>query len=151
VRSTTIDALGEPLAREGTDRLPAVDHSWDAVLRRCPFLSSQAMVRRAVLASDRFRSDASPVEDWDLWLRLATRTGFGSCCETLVEWRRHEGNFSADQAKVRQGVLRMLTRLEKLEMSGPQRAAIRARVARVRQRIAILDRPLPLVTQPSPG
>ena len=150
VRSSTINAMGEPLDPEAADRLPAIEDTWEGVLRRCPFLSSQAMVRRSVLANDRFRSDASPVEDWDLWFRLAARTSFGACAQTLVEWRRHEGNFSGDQAKVRRGVLRMLTQLEQTELPGPRRAAIRARIARVRQRIARLDRSPQQVSQPSP-
>jgi glycosyltransferase involved in cell wall biosynthesis len=135
VGRSTIDAAGQPTTTPGVksqSHPPPSGDCWEALLHGCHVLSSQVMVRRTVLAADRFLGDASPIEDWDLWLRLAARTRFGTIADPLTEWRRHEHNFSRSQDLVRVGILRMLLRTEAQLPSGPRRTAVHTRAEEVR-------------------
>ncbi len=60
------------------------------------FTPSSALVRReAFLRTEGFDVNASPCEDWDLWLQLAAQKArFVSCPESLVLYRVHATNAS---------------------------------------------------------
>jgi glycosyltransferase involved in cell wall biosynthesis len=137
VGRSTIDAIGRPATTAMKQYVPISGYCWEALLRGCHILSSQVMVRRAVLGADRFLSEASPIEDWDLWLRLATRTPFGRIEHPLTEWRQHDQQASRSQDAVRAGILRMLLRTEAQLTLGAARDAVRVRIGEVR---ALMER-----------
>ncbi len=54
--------------------------------------TSSVLLRRDMLRGERFMTDMAAAEDWDLWLRLASRTRFGYVDEELTEYRFHDSN-----------------------------------------------------------
>jgi glycosyltransferase involved in cell wall biosynthesis len=63
-----------------------------------PIPTSSVVVRRAALeAAGGFESPVRVAEDWDLWLRLATRDEAFVCePQAVVRYRRHPGGLTAD-------------------------------------------------------
>lgn len=53
-----------------------------------------SMVRRSVLGTLRYESDYTPVEDYMLWMRLASQTVFHNLQEVLIDYRWHGNNTS---------------------------------------------------------
>ena len=55
------------------------------------------------------------MEDWDLWLRLAKRTGFAHSPKPLVCYRIHEHQITTDAMRLLAGSSRVLDRFEERE------------------------------------
>lgn len=128
------DDEGTASARSRTE--PLSGRCWHALLSRCNILTSQVMVRRETLGDLRFAPDTCPVEDWDLWLRLAERTSFGWIDDPLVERRIHDRNISKNHAAVVAGVVRMLTRAAARLEPGSLRAAVHDHLETIRTQYA---------------
>lgn len=60
-------------------------------------MSSTVLYRREPLAQERWNEE-SPLEDYDLYLRLSTRGHFAFDPRVLSAWRRHDANVSWNQA-----------------------------------------------------
>jgi glycosyltransferase involved in cell wall biosynthesis len=107
-----IDAQGHPLDRADSWRRTwtPTDEPLVTLVTDCSIMSSQVLVRRSTLAGDRFLPEATPVEDWDLWLRLAARTEIGCVAECLTDYRKHATNLSADRTRLAAAVVAMLDR-----------------------------------------
>jgi glycosyltransferase involved in cell wall biosynthesis len=69
------------------------------LLRRAPpFVHGSVLMRRAAyLEAGGYRDAFMVAEDYDLYLRLAERTGLANLPECLYAWRRHPGNSFARQ------------------------------------------------------
>jgi glycosyltransferase involved in cell wall biosynthesis len=77
--------------------------------------------RGVLLEAGGFDPSLSQCADWDLWIRLATRTTFAYVDEPQVAWRRHEGNMSRDVELLERDSVRVI---EKLATGGLRRAAL---------------------------
>lgn len=53
-----------------------------------------AMIRRSALGDVRYEADYTPVEDYMLWMRLASSTVFHNLQEVLLDYRWHGANTS---------------------------------------------------------
>lgn len=62
------------------------------LLSRNTITTSSVLLRRDILGGERFVTDLAAAEDWDLWLRLASRTRFGYVDEELTDYRFHDSN-----------------------------------------------------------
>lgn len=70
---------------------------WKQTLEQNTIASSSVMVRRCCLETVGVFSpsrDLYTVEDWDLWIRIATRYPFALIKEPLLSWRQHANNGS---------------------------------------------------------
>ena len=89
-----IDAAGHVTGRP--DNAPfSRDTQGDCVamlLSRNTITTSSVLLRRDSLRGERFMTDMAAAEDWDLWLRLASRTHFGYVDEELTDYRFHDSN-----------------------------------------------------------
>jgi glycosyltransferase involved in cell wall biosynthesis len=73
--------------------------------------TSTVMVRRqAVLEAGGFDESLAVAEDWDLWLRLASRWPFGAINETLMTYRKRPGSLQSDDVALAEGRLRVVQR-----------------------------------------
>jgi hypothetical protein len=52
------------------------------------------MLRKLTLDSLQFENEYVPVEDYDLWSRLLTKTSFYNIPESLLNYRQHSNNIS---------------------------------------------------------
>ncbi len=94
-----IDSDGTPNGR--VIRSDAEGDIWEYLVTRNPIAASGVMVRRAAFDDvgvfavnrDRFRID---VEDWEMWVRLASRWKAGLVPEVVIHHRRHDSNSSSD-------------------------------------------------------
>lgn len=66
------------------------------------------LIRRVALGDDPFQTDLIPCEDWDAWLTLAQQGEFHGVATPLAVYRRHEGNTSADPARMTRARLAVL-------------------------------------------
>lgn len=57
---------------------------------------STVIVRRAVLDTHRFRREFEPAEDYDLWVRLASKGSLAVLRDILISYRVHDQNTSRD-------------------------------------------------------
>ena len=73
--------------------------------------TSTVLVRRETLGADRFPVDLFAGEDWDLWLRLATRTRIGYLEERLTDYRVHDQNTTRSLDLVLNGRLAVTERV----------------------------------------
>lgn len=86
-----VDVAGRPLGYR------AYPCGHDAIVRRLPLASPLAMPtvvarREALVDAGGFDSRLDPVEDYDLWNRLALRgCRFANCPQALVRYRLHAG------------------------------------------------------------
>ncbi len=94
--------------------------------RVIPGGASTVLVRRETLQrSGLFDPLAEPLEDWDLWARIALRGGrFGYVHEPVAEYRMHRTNTVHDQRLMQAS---LLTVLEKLFAASETPASIKAR------------------------
>jgi glycosyltransferase involved in cell wall biosynthesis len=65
-----------------------------SLLFRNPLPTSTVMVRRAILADERFDPTLAIASDYDMWVRLADRAAIACLPDTLVHYRDHAGNLS---------------------------------------------------------
>ena len=73
--------------------------------------TSTVMVRRqAVLEVGGFDESLAVAEDWDLWLRLASRWPFGAINESLMIYRKRPGSLQSDDVDLAEGRLRVVQR-----------------------------------------
>ena len=118
-----IDEAGEPLGREV--RCPEYDRAgfFGQLLERNRIGStSAAMARKAALLEvGGFDEALAFNEEYDLWLRLATRGPLAYLDEVLVEYRLHPGNISRARDEQR--------RNEALALRKHSREAVRAALA----------------------
>ncbi|MGH2667330.1 glycosyltransferase family 2 protein [Flavobacterium sp.] len=63
-------------------------------LYSCAIGNSTVMLRKENLGSLRFENEYVPVEDYDLWSRLLTKTKFHNIQESLINYRLHPNNIS---------------------------------------------------------
>jgi hypothetical protein len=63
-------------------------------------VTASVVVRRDTLGDERFFTELRNAEDWDLWLRLASRTPFGYIAEPLVLYRVHAANKSGNEGRM---------------------------------------------------
>jgi glycosyltransferase involved in cell wall biosynthesis len=87
---------------------------------------SSVMVRMTLIDHESFAADLCGVEDWDMWLRLATRTRFVRIDEPLTDYRVHEFNFSSDQGTMSRATIRLMDRVLIRERERPARRAAMA-------------------------
>ena len=65
-----------------------------------PLAHPTAMLRRqAVLDAGLYRPQMGPVEDYDLWLRLAERADLANLPDVLLHYRLHTGQMTANRAE----------------------------------------------------
>ena len=77
------------------NRYPESDHEIKvAMMQGISMWHPAAMIRRSALGELRYEADFTPVEDYMLWMRLATRTAFHNLQEVLIDYRWHGGNTS---------------------------------------------------------
>lgn len=96
VGTNTDDIDEEGSVTECTDLHP-LDHATlvDALQDRSPICHPSVMMRSAVVrAAGAYRAAYQHCEDYDLWLRLSTRTKLGNLPERLLYYRRSSGQIS---------------------------------------------------------
>jgi glycosyltransferase involved in cell wall biosynthesis len=117
------------LHRPGTLRTGDV---FDALLKRNFVVNSSVLVRRATL-TEVGGLDEDPalksVEDYDLWLRIASTRKVHSFDDPLVDYRIHPGNESWDVEQTQRGLARCY---EKVLQAGHGRGRVAARMRRLR-------------------
>jgi GT2 family glycosyltransferase len=106
-RAQIIDASGaisEPLWQVGNEA--ERDHLWEA-LASVNFIRTTGcvLVRRTALESVGGWDESQRLEDWELWLRLAEKTGvsFVRVPEPLLQYRVHQTNLSHQEVDVYKG------------------------------------------------
>ena len=93
--------------------VPPESEFFRALIRRnFVALSTAVVTRRAFESVGGFCEDRSIWEDWDLWIRLATRWRFASCPDALTEYRMHDANASGDVQVLTDRALATLARLQ---------------------------------------
>lgn len=106
-----IDARSEPLPE--APHLPQIRGTGrDDFFRACFFPTSAALVRRARLDQvGAFDASLVPVEDWDLWLRMAIRgIEFNFVPAPLLRYRLHEQNSTNALERVETSARALLTK-----------------------------------------
>jgi glycosyltransferase involved in cell wall biosynthesis len=67
--------------------------------RNCILTPGQVLIRTAALrTAGPFDPQASPCDDWDMWLRLSQLGCIAYLGRVALGWRSHDGNTSADEA-----------------------------------------------------
>lgn len=92
------------------------------LLRANPFIPSAAIIRRDLLLSaGGFIEDRSIVEDWELWLRLATSIRVFGVPEAWIRYRVHDHSISASVWALGQRVVKMMRRtVGNLRLAAPR-------------------------------
>jgi glycosyltransferase involved in cell wall biosynthesis len=102
-----------------------------SVLTQSPYCHGSVMMRRTAFeAAGRYRTEAEPGEDFDLWARLAALGSFGAVVESLYAYRRHPDQISAFHETAQEASARRLRPyLDALPVPSVDRAALRADLA----------------------
>ncbi len=133
-------SLSEPIF---ADRAPRDGRIFGPLLSECFVHISTTLVRRAEFeAVGGFDETLSaPVEDYDLWLRLARRTGARMVREPLVSIRRHDGCISSTrELAVWRDTLLILGRTRRGGGLGVgERLRVRRSMARAHTRLSVLQ------------
>ena len=134
---------GEAVApRTIMDSCPSVGEvSLHALLsERCTVITSAVVARTAVIrAAGGFDESLWRGQDFDLWLRLAQRgTRIRYHTGALTYHRKHGENLSGDSLTQHRRVLGVLTRPCWQALTGAERDALEARLARHRAALAVL-------------
>jgi glycosyltransferase involved in cell wall biosynthesis len=88
-----IDQLGNPTGRAAT--LQAEGDVWKQIVLNNFLVCSSVMVRRCCFESvGVFERNLILCEDWDMWIRIASRYSFAVVKEPLVYYRQHLNNTS---------------------------------------------------------
>lgn len=94
-RSEDIDEYGIPCLTAGSDHPVTHDEILAIIEQRTPLCHPSVMARRDVLlAVGGYHSAYRHCEDYDLWLRLATRTRLANLPERLLHYRRTDDQIS---------------------------------------------------------
>lgn len=78
-------------------RLPLTDREIkETMLGSCCLCHPSSMIRKSVLTAHhiRYENEYTPAEDYALWCRLLSKTGFANIPEVLFVYRNHENNTS---------------------------------------------------------
>ena len=79
----------------GVNEYPEDDHAIKvAMMAGISMWHPAAMMRRSALGELRYEADFTPVEDYMLWMRLASHTVFHNLQEVMIDYRWHETNTS---------------------------------------------------------
>jgi glycosyltransferase involved in cell wall biosynthesis len=82
------------------------------VLGNCITTTGQVLIRRMALAGrDPFDRSTSPAEDWDLWLRLASKGTLPLIDVPVIRYRTHGDNASRDRRAMARGERRVRQKL----------------------------------------
>ena len=80
-----------------------------------PFIHPSVMIRNNILQDQRYDADFHRVEDFELWVRLATRTKFHNLPESLLKYRivamsetRLMNQFAYEKGKKLMGIYQQL-------------------------------------------
>lgn len=73
----------------------------EELLFQCAILHPSSMIRKQVLLDNNleYENQYSPAEDYALWCRLVSKTGFANIGEVLFKYRVHSSNTSKTQSK----------------------------------------------------
>ena len=107
-----INDAGDEIARPG-GAIPwriASGNCLGDLLMHNTITTSTVLIRRTTLGADRFPEDLRMGEDWDLWLRLAARTGFGYLSDPLTDYRIHDSNVTRNLERVLTARLEVIDR-----------------------------------------
>jgi glycosyltransferase involved in cell wall biosynthesis len=77
-------------------------------------MSSMFVTRDALLQAGRFETSCTPCEDWDMWIRLATRNRFAALNAPLVTYRVSPGSLSSHMLRLAKGRLTVVCRAREL-------------------------------------
>jgi glycosyltransferase involved in cell wall biosynthesis len=113
-----IDAQGNKLQNENTSEQLAVNSCLQSLVAHNSIITSSVLVRRSVFQTEKFDTELSFAEDWDLWIRLAAKGFFGYIPEKLTGYRKHSTNISKDYARMTSAVVTVLQRV--LECNYPK-------------------------------
>jgi glycosyltransferase involved in cell wall biosynthesis len=102
-----------------------------SVLTQSPYCHGSVMMRRTAFeAAGRYRTEAEPGEDFDLWARLAALGSFGALAESLYAYRQHPGQISAYREAAQEASARRLRPyLDALPLPDTDRRALREDLA----------------------
>jgi glycosyltransferase involved in cell wall biosynthesis len=94
---------------------PVPEDAFAAILRVNPIgMHGAVLYRRTCLeAVGGFAEELAASEDYELYLRLATRFPVACCPEWVADYRQHDRNMSRDQAFMLRAVLRVSRRYER--------------------------------------
>ena len=139
-RAECIDAQGHAIPMQGYERLGRQyiragrveiladnqpTHFASIALRDPITTSGQVLIRRSALEKvGLYDGQASPAEDWDLWLRLALEAPLHYLPETVLDYRRHSGNASGQLSRMRRGELYVRRKAIALAAARPSLRAI---------------------------
>jgi glycosyltransferase involved in cell wall biosynthesis len=136
-----IDGDGRPVRESALLPPPAHRASGDcllALLGGNAIVISSVVVRRRLLAHELFAVDLCGVEDWDMWVRLATRTRFARIDEPLTDYRVHQTNFSSDTRVMSRATVKLMEGVLARETDHAARRA--ARVSRHEAMLEVANR-----------
>ena len=79
----------------GVNEYPEDDHGIKlAMMAGISMWHPASMIRKSALGDIRYETDFTPVEDYMLWMKLASRTVFHNLQEVMIDYRWHESNTS---------------------------------------------------------
>jgi glycosyltransferase involved in cell wall biosynthesis len=93
-----------------------------------------ALIRREALrelGDPVFDPTATPLDDWDVWLRLAMQGDLAYIDRLVLDWRRHAAAGSYDAEAMRSAEMRIRERLMVSDLPEDQKAIADARYARL--------------------
>jgi glycosyltransferase involved in cell wall biosynthesis len=94
------------------------------LLARNTITTSSVLLRREIVRDERFLTGLHAAEDWDLWLRLASRTPLGYIDQELTDYRFHDSNTVRQAELMLAGELTVIDRaLSRLRLPAHRRAA----------------------------
>ena len=113
---------------------------WPALRYRSPILPSTTTIRRSdTLAVGGFRKVF--IEDWDLWVRLIrtySAAAFQDVSESLVLYRRWDGNATNSHVKYANGMLELVDQTLVTDLSGLKRLFWKRRIeARIHHELSV--------------
>jgi glycosyltransferase involved in cell wall biosynthesis len=101
------------------------------LLARNTITTSSVLLRREIVRDERFLTGLHAAEDWDLWLRLASRTQLGYLDEELTDYRFHDSNTIRQVEMMLTGELTVIDRALAREVLPAHRSAAGDRRRRV--------------------
>ncbi|MDQ3686916.1 MAG: glycosyltransferase family 2 protein [Acidobacteriota bacterium] len=116
--------------RAGKKFMDASPSAGEVTLKRlisqeCNVMVSVTARRSAIIEAGMFDESLRSSEDFDLWLRIAHRGGrIAYHREALVRYRCRPGSLSADVVWMCQHILRVLGKVEKMQLDEGERAAL---------------------------
>ena len=79
----------------GVNEYPEDDHGIKlAMMAGISMWHPASMIRKSVVGDVRYEADFTPVEDYMLWMKLASRTVFHNLRDVMIDYRWHESNTS---------------------------------------------------------